>query len=410
MPSTATAARTRGRDPGGMYPPPPLTRWQITWRYLVVVAAALPTPLAYVMLGLMTPLVPEFAFAFLGLDAVLFVVGIVLIRWRRRWPVVIASVLALTMMASGMSTGLFAWAYISLCTRRRWREQVIPAALFLISTVLAGYLIGPALGLRGVPEDSAFPSTMVGLGFTVLWLIVYTAIGWYVGARRDLLASLRERAETAEREQALQVAQAQSSERARIAREMHDVLAHRISLVSMHAGVLAYRDDLSAEQTKQIALTIQENAHEALTELRGVLSDLRQGPQPEAPQPTLADLPLLINEVRAAGGVVLLDDRLAHPEGLPRGVARHVYRIIQEALTNARKHADGAEIRVRLGGGPQVGVEVEVRNALTHGSGVPGAGLGIVGLRERAQLVGGELAAGPERGDYVVKAWLPWTT
>ena len=111
---------------------------------------------------------------------------------------------------------------------------------------------------------------------------------------------MRAQVEQAEREQQLRVAQGQAAERQRIAREMHDVLAHRISLVSMYSGALAYRDDLSPEQTREIAETIRENANLALTELRGVLGSLR-GEDGDRPQPTLADLPGLIDDNRAAG-------------------------------------------------------------------------------------------------------------
>ena len=104
------------------------------------------------------------------------------------------------------------------------------------------------------------------------------ATGMYIGARRELVASLHDRAERAEREQALRVEQAQANERARIAREMHDVLAHRMSLVAMHAGALAYRTDLSPEQTRHAAEVIQANAHRALADLREVLGLLREAP------------------------------------------------------------------------------------------------------------------------------------
>ena len=102
-----------------------------------------------------------------------------------------------------------------------------------------------------------------------------TAVGLYIGARRELIATLRDRADRAEREQAMRVAQARTNERARIAREMHDVLAHRISLVAMHAGALGYRTDLSRDETKRAADVISQNAHQALVDLREILGVLR---------------------------------------------------------------------------------------------------------------------------------------
>ena len=188
------------------------------------------------------------------------------------------------------------------------------------------------------------------------------AVGFYVGGQRELLATLEARAMTAEREQAARVDQARTAERGRIAREMHDVLAHRISLVAMHSGGLVYRDDLTREQTVETAEVIRDNAQLALAELREVLGVLRDGDPgaaPERPQPTLAALPELIDEARAAGNPVTcaltLSSRGA-AEGdlgaLPESTSRSAYRILQEALTNARKHAPGLPVRLEIGGRP----------------------------------------------------------
>src|SRR5699024_3440919 len=131
--------------------------------------------------------------------------------------------------------------------------------------------------------------------------IVAVTVGWglYIGSRRELLATLRDRAERAEAEQELRTAQARIAERAPIAREMHDVLAHRISLLTLHAGALAYREDLEPQEVREAAGIIQDTSHQALTDLREVLGVLREGPGdalPELPQPDADDLPELIAE------------------------------------------------------------------------------------------------------------------
>ena len=134
---------------------------------------------------------------------------------------------------------------------------------------------------RRSPTTPTTPGTrtlLLGVAFAV----IAAAIGMYIGARRDLLASLQDRAERAEREQELQVARAQAEERTRIAREMHDVLAHRMSLVAMHAGALAYRDNLTPDETREAAEVIQANSHRALTDLREILGVLRET-NPDAP-------------------------------------------------------------------------------------------------------------------------------
>ena len=157
---------------------------------------------------------------------------------------------------------------------------------------------------------------------------------------------------TAEREQAARLDQARANERSRIAREMHDVLAHRISLVAMHAGAMTYRSDLSRDELLSSARVVQENAHQALTDLRDVLGVLRETTDPAAPpaipaapQPVLADLPRLVAEAEAAGTPVQLVSGGLDLAGVPELVGRTAYRIIQEGLTNARKHASGCPSR-----------------------------------------------------------------
>jgi signal transduction histidine kinase len=238
----------------------------------------------------------------------------------------------------------------------------------------------------------------------------------FVRARRQLLISLRERAERAEATQQLEVEQAQHLERERIAREMHDVLAHRISLLSLHAGALEFRPDAPPEEIARAAGVIRASAHQALQDLREVIGVLRENPnggEPERPQPTLADLPALIDESRAAGMRVELDDRVGNLAGVPTGIGRAAYRIVQEGLTNARKHAPGAVVRVGVTGRVAAGLSIEVRNPLPVGrswqSKLPGSGSGIIGLTERATLAGGKIEHGPtEGGDFRLWVWIPW--
>ena len=268
-----------------------------------------------------------------------------------------------------------------------------------------GLPVVTGLQLNGTRLQEPWP-LIVGGGVLLLYMAVLVAIGMYTGTRRELIASMRAQVEQAEREQQLRVAQGQAAERQRIAREMHDVLAHRISLVSMYSGALAYRDDLTPQQTRGIAETIRENATLALTELRGVLGSLR-GEDGDRPQPTLADLPGLIADNRTAGlriefsGVTL--------EGLSPAVSRHAYRIVQEGLTNARKHAPGSRVEVRLSGDPDSGLRIELRNPVNgRGAAIPGGGYGLLGLAERTNLVGGWTEHGIRDGVFQLEAWMPW--
>jgi signal transduction histidine kinase len=362
---------------------------------------------------------PLWALEFLG-----GLLGLCLLPLRRRAPLTVALTLSLVSAVSVTVVGAAAIAVISLATRRRWWRLAVVGVAF----VVAGWLYGE---LHPVVEAPGYLTTLDVVGGIVIYALLVW-IGAYIGLRREHLASLRERAETAEREQAGRVAQARANERARIAREMHDVLAHRMSLVAMHAGALAYRTDLPPEKVAETAAVVQTNAHAALSELRQVLGVLREtdgvglsddagggagAARPERPQPTLADLDDLLDETRASGAEVRLERRAQRLEELPEAVSRHAFRIVQEALTNARKHAPWAPVTVVVDGEPGEGLALTVRNPVRSVGPQPApvgapppSGLGLIGLTERAELVGGRLAYGAAGGAFVVSAWLPWAS
>jgi signal transduction histidine kinase len=153
---------------------------------------------------------------------------------------------------------------------------------------------------------------------------------------------------------------------------------------------------------------IRESAHQALQDLREVIGVLR-APVGELPQPTVADVQLLVAESGRAG--MRVDLRTETSGAAPDGVGRTAYRVVQEALTNARKHAPGAEVGVRVAGAPGQGLTVEVHNAAPAGVPTPGprSGQGLVGLAERVALAGGRLEHGPTTdGGWRLSAWLPW--
>jgi signal transduction histidine kinase len=197
---------------------------------------------------------------------------------------------------------------------------------------------------------------------------------------------------------------------------MHDVLAHRISLLSMHAGALEFRPDADPEEIARAAGVVRASAHQALQDLREVIGVLREEPgdgRPERPQPTLEALPALLEESREAGMHVSHEYRVEDLAAVPAGVGRNAYRIVQEGLTNARKHARGAAVDVTVDGAAGVGLTVEVRNRLSLAAAdvqlIPGAGTGLVGLSERTSLAGGTLEHGrTPTGDFHLRAWLPW--
>jgi signal transduction histidine kinase len=247
-------------------------------------------------------------------------------------------------------------------------------------------------------------------------LVMSVAIGWglFARTRRELVASLHERARRLESEQLLRVEQARRAERRRIAREMHDVLAHRLSLLSLHAGALEFRSDASPDEVAEAAGVIRASGQAALEELRAVIGLLREdddGDGLEAPQPTLAEIPALLEESRAAGMDVSWEERGVATDAVPAVVGRAAFRVLQEALTNARKHAPGARVDVSLDQGPPLVLEVVSGrpSKLVDDERLPGAGLGLVGLAERVALLDGSLEHGEgAAGRFVIRATLPW--
>jgi signal transduction histidine kinase len=373
---------------------PRLRPWSHIWRLLLMLA------LSAVVWGTSASAQADAAQWWWVLDVVLGAATYVLVFFRRRRPLTVAVVISLVGAVSGIAAGPATLAAVSLATRRRWREIALVGSLNFAAAQLYG--------------------TMTASGGDPFWLLLVVngiatvaMLGWgmYIGSRRELIWTLRNRAERAEAEQELRDAQARGNERARIAREMHDVLAHRISQISMHAGALAYREDLGPEETRASAAVIRDQAHEALTDLRDVLGVLRDdsGEQRSAPQPTYADLPCLVAEAHEAGMRVDMLDLVTAT--VPDGAGRTIYRIVQEGMTNAHKHAPGALLTVRISGSPDAGLDLLLTNPLGFGpTQTPGSGLGLVGLAERAELRGGRLASGREGPQFVLRGWIPWGT
>ncbi len=252
------------------------------------------------------------------------------------------------------------------------------------------------------------PDQGLAFGWWVLLVVVAHAglLGWgaYARSRAELLDSLRERARRAEADQERRVGAARLAERTRIAREMHDVLAHRLSLVAATAGAIEFRPDAPPERLAAAAGVLRSSAHAALDELREVIGVLRSGPDEDRPQPTTADVPRLVAEIRAAGTPVRLTDGLGAV--LDGSTGRTVYRVVQEGLTNARKHAAGQPVDVVLRGGAEI--VVEVGNPLGPAAGTPGGGAGLIGLAERVALAGGRLEHGADGDRFRLVATLPW--
>ena len=322
---------------------------------------------------------------------VIFAVASGALYWRRSWPLV---AMGLTLAASALSWGLGGSPYdyfgmpVALygvgryATSDRWSYASVGAAIAVAA-------------ISDVVDEG--PVTDIGSAFFFLFLVWY--IGRRVRMRRDYLTLLQERAAQLEREQAAEARRAVAEERTRIARELHDVVAHRVSLMTVQAGAAKTVAAADPEGAARAMEAVEQAGRQALGELRHLLGVLR----PEAdvdglgPQPGIAEVPRLVDQLREAGlNVSLTMDGLQ--TDLPARVDLSTYRIVQEALTNVLKHAGpSARTEVRLSTDNH-GVAIDV---LDNGHGatiLPGSGHGIAGMRERAQLLGGSLDAGPRPG------------
>jgi signal transduction histidine kinase len=348
--------------------------------------------------------------AFPYLDLGVGVAACAALLLRRRWPVALALVLMPTLLVSASAMGATAIAIGAVGVYRSVRAAALVLAVHVVAvTTLFAVAAG---GTR---------QFWIGLTVVLALDAAAVAVGLLVRSQRMLVQSLRERARQAEETQRLRAEEARHAERERIAREMHDVLAHRISLLAVHAGALQVRRSATDEE-RAAAEVVRQHAYAALEDLREVIRMLRSaGPEEgDRPQPVLADVPTLVEQSRQAGMQVELDglDLNQHDPsvGVPETVGRHAYRIVQEGLTNARKHAPGAPVRVFLStvDGDAPGLVVEVTNPLPASAAdaperLPGAGTGLIGLRERVHVVGGRLEHGPTPdGQFRLYAWLPW--
>jgi signal transduction histidine kinase len=300
-------------------------------------------------------------------------------------------------------------------------EYVPSAATSVIGLALVAGVLGaynePRLAAAGLalawgvvalvaaqdPQENLVGSLVAGLVATACWVV---GLGWY--RRSAYAAALRERAERAERERETAARVAVAEERARIARELHDVVAHSVSVMVLQTGAVRrlLRDEQARE--REALDTVERTGREALLEMRRLLGVLRT-PDEEAelaPQPGLSELPVLVARTEAAGLPVILRVEGEQPP-LPLGVDLSAYRIVQEALTNTLKHAGPAQAQVAIRYHPDA-VEIEITDDGRGPEATNGAGHGLIGMRERATLYGGEFSAGArEGGGFTVRARLP---
>ncbi len=321
---------------------------------------------------------------------------------RRRAPVavlasIIAVLLARVSLIPGQEESTFPFpsllvATFSVALHVRSRGVAVGCGLAVVAAMLSlfplGYYTGPVT---------------VGQVFV---LAFFVSGAWAAGRLVRLRAV---QANAARDDSARLAAEAVTAERERIARELHDVVAHSLSIVAVQTGAAEELIAMNPELARQHVAAARRTAREALTEMRHVL-DVRRTPDAAAsltPQPTLERVKELVDEVRAAGLPVTLTVEGVRGD-VPAGIDLAGFRIVQEALTNVRRHAGAAETTVRVGYAAR-SIDVEVRNVAGPLSGreTSGSGRGLVGMRERIRLYGGTVSAAPQAGGFAVHARLP---
>lgn len=282
----------------------------------------------------------------------------------------------------------------------------------------AGLCAAPLSQLRWPEESVSDPGKVLVTIFQIVPFLLAWVLGDSIRTRRAYLAQLEERAARLEKEREAQAKVAVAAERARIARELHDVVAHNVSVMVVQADGAAYVLDAAPDQARKALETISGTGRQALAEMRRLLGVLRTGEHEESgeyvPQPDVEQLDELIEQVRSAG--LPVDFKVeGTPRPLPSGVELTAYRIVQEALTNTRKHGGpntGASVRlVYFDDGLGLLVEDDGKGApheLYEEGGADGKGHGLIGMRERIGMVGGTLDAGPRPGGgFRISALLP---
>ncbi|WP_051810015.1 sensor histidine kinase [Actinoplanes subtropicus] len=320
------------------------------------------------------------------------VVGYGVLALRRRYPLAVLTAQAVLVLAEAwsghplLSAPALLVAVVTVAAAG-WRQAAAAGAV--AATVLAG---GPVLG-RTVSADGL----VTALGFC----LAAVSTGLYVNAARGRRIAAQDRRVRAERERRLRSEAAVTHERLRIARELHDIVAHHLSLVVLQAAAARLALPANAPALPPVN-AVESASRRALEEMRRMVGVLRLADTgvdtDRAPQPTLGELPELVEQARSAGLAVTLHMD-ADLQDVPDGVALCAYRIVQEALTNVIRHTDGVPATVTIGRRPS-GLDLQIDNdgGFPQPGTTRGAGLGLVGMRERVSLLGGQLSAGPLPG------------
>jgi signal transduction histidine kinase len=325
------------------------------------------------------------------------IVAVLPLLVRRRFPVEVV-------LAVGMSV-------LALIALHAWTVPLqLAVALYTLSSLRTSRrdrgLVGAVIVVVAVDELASGGLEFGAAAARVITLLAAALLGESIGARRAYVREIEEKAARLEHERESERRRAVAEEQARIGRELHDVIAHALSVIVVQAGAADDAFDHDPQQAREPIRAVHAAARTALADLRRVLGILQGAPEYE-PQPGLAQLDELVERVRATGLNVSLQTEGA-PQPLPAAVELSAYRLVQEALTNTLKHAAAERVRVRIRYGDTLAIEVDDdgRGAV-NGASVEG-GSGLIGMRERVALLGGSLRTGRSpAGGFRVAAEIP---
>jgi len=360
-----------------------------------------------------------------------YVAGLsVMVVFRARYPV------ALTLLAGfgglvlpvGPVAALVGLTSVIATRDRRtaWWLSALTAAATAVGLTRDALLDADKAVFASAPEGGGTPVQMSAWGYVAVGaaaFVVAVSIGLVRRSQGDTARAVRETQAQVRVADGLRTQVARHDERELIAREVHDALAHRLSLVSLHSGALEVSVPDDQPELQQAAQVVRENAHRSLEDLRDLVALLRDPdglataapPGGPAVAVGLATIHELVDATRESGVPLVATVVLEDPSAAPPQLGRAAYRIVQEALTNARKHAPGLAVDLDVRASSRTGVNIRVVNPLPPvAASPPGSRTGRAGMIARATQLGGRAAAGPRTGprgpEFVVEAWLPWPT
>lgn len=340
----------------------------------------------------------------------------VLLVWRHRFPVTIFITAAVvTCIAPTNCLAVLISLAAVTAARQGWvRWACVAGAYVAVIVTLMWNLAFPGSPLAAAVATDGGTAGPAAMTFVIIVMAAFMVAPFAAFGIARRFRNERDRAQAGEaaatrNTTTLQQEMERERERAALGRELHDTLAARLSAVSLHAGALELMVDGRDPREAAAARLVREAAQGSLDELRSVVHVLKN-PQDSGPGAGLMDIATLVDQSIAVGTDLRAQLMVADPGGCDRAVSHAVYRVVQEAVSNARRYAPGAPVRLDVRGGPESGVSVRVSNPVAPGvvASSVGGGNGLVGMRERMDEVGGTFQAGPVPGGFTVLAWAPW--